>query len=394
MKILLVTDTFYPHANGSSYFCQRLSTMLKKRGHDVRIIAPGRSSHDERTTFHDVPVYGMRSYSLLSHGYRFTPPFFLQRSLERIIDDFSPDVIHCSSHFSPNTIALKIGKKRGIPVMANNHFTPENLIPYLHLPQFMTPLLRPLFWKSWERTYRAFETVVNPTHAAAEIIEDHTSVRKLTVISNGIDCTKFAPGPAPDALRERWSVDAAIPTILFVSRLDREKHVDVLIRAFARVLPSMNARLLIAGKGWDAPRLESIVTELHLEKNVSFLGFVADEDLPGLYRLADLFVMPSIAELQSIATLEALASGVPVVAASAMALPELVKDEQNGYVFAPDDVDDCATCILKVFASQEHRESLSTGARRSAEAHDIERSIDAFEMLYRRLQTDVVHSAL
>lgn len=385
MKILLVTDTFYPHANGSSYFCQRLSNMLKSRGHDVRVIAPGTSSRHEQTVFHDVPVYGMRSFSLLSHGYRFSPALFLKKEITKIMHDFQPDIVHCSSHFSPNTVALTVAKECGIPVMANNHFTPENLIPYLHLPKIMTPLLRPMFWRSWTKTYRNYKVVVSPTKAAEDLLRTYTPVRALAVISNGIDCTRFSPGPAPQTLREKWNVDPAVPTILYVSRLDREKHVDVLIRAFAKFLKNGPARLLIAGKGWDADRLKKIAKELSISNSVSFLGFVSDEDLPGLYRLADAFAMPSIAELQSIATLEALASGLPVAAARAMALPELVRDDVNGYTFTPDDADDCALCLGKIFASDDHRKKLSHHARQSAEEHDIERSIDAFEKLYKSL---------
>jgi glycosyltransferase involved in cell wall biosynthesis len=117
---------------------------------------------------------------------------------------------------------------------------------------------------------------------------------------------------------------------------------------------------------------------------VAFTGYVTDEELRAAYSRATVFAMPSIAELQSIATMEAMASGLPVVAANAMALPHLVHDGKNGYLFEPSDAQDLAaklTTVLK--ASPDELNTLKRESLKLIEAHDINRTLSTFESLYR-----------
>lgn len=116
---------------------------------------------------------------------------------------------------------------------------------------------------------------------------------------------------------------------------------------------------------------------------MSFLGHVTDEELPGIYERATVFVMPSIAELQSIATMEAMASGRPVIGADAMALPHLVHDGDNGYLFPPGDVDALADRLRRVLsADQAELNRLSENSLHLIQAHDINRTVKIFEDLY------------
>jgi vacuolar-type H+-ATPase subunit H len=130
--------------------------------------------------------------------------------------------------------------------------------------------------------------------------------------------------------------------------------------------------------------LQNLAIELGIAKNVKFLGHVTEKELPLAYERATVFAMPSIAELQSIATMEAMASGRPVVAADAMALPHLVHDGDNGYLFQPDDVVEFSDKLKRVLtASPEELERLSENSLHLIQAHDIERTITIFEGLYR-----------
>jgi hypothetical protein len=117
---------------------------------------------------------------------------------------------------------------------------------------------------------------------------------------------------------------------------------------------------------------------------VSFLGHITDDDLPDAYERCTAFVMPSIAELQSIATMEAMASGRPVIGADAMALPHLVHDGDNGYLFRPDDHLDLAEKLRLILrADQVELDRLSDNSVHLIQAHDINRTLDIFEDLYR-----------
>jgi glycosyltransferase involved in cell wall biosynthesis len=101
------------------------------------------------------------------------------------------------------------------------------------------------------------------------------------------------------------------------------------------------------GDGGERDYLEKLALELGIASNVQFRGHITDKELPAAYERATLFAMPSIAELQSIATMEAMASGRPVVAADAMALPHLVHDGDNGYLFPPDDVEATGARLIR-----------------------------------------------
>jgi glycosyltransferase involved in cell wall biosynthesis len=123
---------------------------------------------------------------------------------------------------------------------------------------------------------------------------------------------------------------------------------------------------------------------MKVSDRVTLTGKVSYDQLRAELTQATVFAMPSRAELQSIATMEALASGLPVVAANAMALPHLVHPDENGYLYEPGDVDALVGYLTKVLtAPPEELERLKRGALKTVEAHDVQRTLDIFERLYR-----------
>jgi hypothetical protein len=146
---------------------------------------------------------------------------------------------------------------------------------------------------------------------------------------------------------------------------------------------NLNVKLEIVGDGGEREYLEDLAKELGISRNVVFRGHIADEELPKVYEQATVFAMPSIAELQSIATMEAMASGRPVVAADAMALPHLVHDGDNGYLFPPDDVQAFADRLLKVLTGdQKELDRLSENSLHLIQSHNMDRTVKIFEGLY------------
>jgi glycosyltransferase involved in cell wall biosynthesis len=115
---------------------------------------------------------------------------------------------------------------------------------------------------------------------------------------------------------------------------------------------------------------------------VHFLGFVPEAELPALLDAADIFAMPSDAELQSIATLQALAVGLPVIAADAVALPELIRPGRNGALFCPGDPDDLARCLDELSGDPARRAAMAQAARAVAARHDLQLTVARYERLY------------
>src|SRR5699024_9030056 len=129
--------------------------------------------------------------------------------------------------------------------------------------------------------------------------------------------------------------------VLFVGRVTGEKQIDVLLKAVQLLPAELHAKLQIVGGGDQLKNLEQLARTLGIADRVEFTGYVADEDLRRSYTRASVFAIPSVAELQSIATMEAMASGLPIVAANAMALPHLVHDG-NGFLFEPGNAQELA----------------------------------------------------
>jgi glycosyltransferase involved in cell wall biosynthesis len=147
---------------------------------------------------------------------------------------------------------------------------------------------------------------------------------------------------------------------------------------------SLHAQLDLVGEGDIRKQLEQQAQRLGIADQVHFPGRVSDDDLRRILSRATVFAMPSTAELQSIATMEGMASGLPVVAADAMALPHLVKDGENGYLFPPRDVDALADRLAKVLEMPlEERRVMQHASLRLLEPHDIDTTITIFERLYR-----------
>jgi glycosyltransferase involved in cell wall biosynthesis len=148
--------------------------------------------------------------------------------------------------------------------------------------------------------------------------------------------------------------------------------------------PALDARLTIVGGGDLLKQLQLMTVELGLAERVTFAGYLSDADLRRTLTDATVFAMPSVAELQSIASLEAMASGLPIVVADAMALPHLVDEGVNGYLFRPGDSRDLADKLTRVLtASDDDYLAMRRASLQVIEGHDIQRTVSVFESLYR-----------
>ncbi len=384
MKILIAADTYHPHINGASYFGQRLAAGLKERGHEIAVLSPAESfNNDSRVDEHGIQRFGVRSISLMfHHAFRFTLPApFIKSRVREVIVSWQPDLIHSQGHFSIGRSAIAVAKERGIKVVATNHFMPENLTPYLHLPERMNHRIKEIMWRDFVSVFKHAARVTTPTETAAKLIRGRLP-QSIDVISCGVDLTRFTPENRSGSIRARYHLPENVRLLLFVGRLDPEKNVDLLMHAAKIATAKADFHVVIAGAGVEERRLSDLVKELGLESKVTLTGFVANEDLPALYASADGFLLACAAELQSIATLEAMASGLPVIVVNALALPELGREGENGFLFKDLDAADCAEKMAALFSDEPRRKAMGVRSREIAETHDIRKTISAFESLY------------
>lgn len=378
LTILVGADTFPPDVNGAAKFTVRLAVGLAGRGHRVVVVAPSPDTEfGLRREIHEgveLEVYRLRSWKWFNHPWlRFALPWEVQPDTAAILETVSPDVVHVQSHLNVGWGLVRQAHKRGIRVVATNHFMPENAAQFVPLPQFMLDWLVRALWRFAGNTYRLTDAITTPTRKAADYLESATGSTGVHAISCGLNVSNYRP-----VLGKRTD-----PYALFLGRVEQEKHIDELLYATTRFAPS-ELRVIIAGAGDDRGRLEKITRDLGLSDRVEFRGLVDEAELVTLFSEAAVFVMPSIAELQSIATMEAMASALPVVAANAMALPHLVHDGENGFLYEPRDIDGLARGIRTILDSSEdeyrafQQESLAIVAD-----HDISTTLDRFDDIYR-----------
>jgi len=380
LTIVIACDTFPPDINGASRFAERLAGGLARRGHDVHIIASAYNS--KHGTFREVidgtemTVHRLRSYKLPQHEtLRWLWPFSIAREAKKIFDVIKPDVVHIQSHLIMGRFIVGVAKKAGIRLVATNHIMPENLIKYsVIIPPFLEKAAMDWAWRDAGRFFAKVDAITTPTRRAAELLEAATGMSDVLAISCGIDASKFKNATPPSAKP---------PRVLFLGRLDYEKHIHNLLKAVAKLPAELGVEVDLVGRGGEQAYLEELATDLGIRSRVHFFGHVSEEDLPKAYERCTVFAMPSIAELQSIATMEAMASGRPVVAADAMALPHLVHDGDNGYLFPPDDVDAFADRLKRVLtADTAELERLSENSLYLIKSHDIQRTLSIFEKIY------------
>lgn len=385
MRILIAADTYYPNLDGASYFTQRLAQHLVRRGHEVLVIAPGTTRKNTESIHNGVRLHALASWpSLFHHDYRFTLPFFLKRTVRPIIAAFQPDIAHVQGHFFIERAVADVARELGIPVLGTNHFMPENLLHYLPGHAVIQNGIRQLMWYHFKRLFGTLPLITTPTATAAQIIKNIGILGTIVPISCGIDTANFNPSRSDPTLATRYHLPDE-PLLLCVNRLAPEKHVDLILCAVERARTQARFHLGIIGKGEERAGLEKLAKELGITDRVTFLGAVSNEDLPFFYARADVFVMAGTAELQSLVTMEAMASGLPVIAANALALPELVKEGENGLLFEPDDTETLSAHIVRLFSDRALRKRMGAKSLQLIKVHDENVIVEKFENLYRSL---------
>lgn len=380
LTILLGCDTFAPDINGAARFAERLAAGLVQRGHDVHVVAPNQAYRTARARTEVIEGEAMTLHRLPSvrwppHDWlRFVWPWRSKHYARKVLDEVRPDVVHIQSHIVIGRGLSRIAHRRGIPVIATNHVMAENILDHTTLPEFLNRLFVRLAWGDAQRTLRLTRAITTPTRKAADFLERTIDVGEVIPVSCGIDRSQYEPVIAP---REK-------NRIIFVGRLTAEKQIDVILRAITTLDPGLDVSFDIVGGGDQRKSLENLTRELGLGDRVVFHGRISDVQLRALYSRASVFAIASIAELQSIATMEAMASALPVVAADAVALPHLVHDGENGYLFPPGDVGALADRLTRVLtADPAEYERMQRASLDGVVVHDITRTLDTFEALYR-----------
>jgi len=382
MRILFALNAFRPLIDGVGVSIERQANALAERGHQIAILAPSNRFADTLDIYPNYQIYRLRAIPLPRRRQRV--PLLIGRRVTRILRGFQPDVVVVNQPFLLSRVTWHAARTLGFPLVGITSMMPEWFL-------YNLPTLRPFagiidqgIWRLMARYYNQCDHVVAVTGTALDLLRQHDLVAPASVISNGVPLNLFHPRPRDCQLVERFQLPKK-PTVLYAGRLDAEKCMSVWLQAAPLIRQQLDAHFVIGGEGSERAALERLARSLDVADSVSFVGFQSESVYPRLFSLADAFAITSPAELQSIVTLEAAASGLPIVAAQAGALPELVHDGVNGRLVPFGDPGALAAALLDILTGNALRTRMGEASRAIAASHDFCQTVDAYEAVYQEV---------
>lgn len=381
MRIALFTDTFPPEVNGVAHSVARSAEALAKRGHDVSVFTVSKSTlkalrmvSGGRYAVETIPSIGIPIYL----GVRTTIPIGLAL---RKVSRFKPDIIHSHTPFSVGWEAVWAARFLGVPLVGTHHTFFDHYLKHVHLDYKWA---RRFSWKITVGYYNRCNMVISPTLALAEELRANGLIRPHELVRNIVDINFFRPSEEKSALKNRFGLSPKV--VIHMGRLSYEKSVDQVLRAFALVLKEISdAMLVIAGDGPSKKELETLTRTLGLAEKVRFTGFIHGRDLVEHLQASDVFVTASKSENMPLAVLEAMATGLPIIAVRSLGLTEIVEEGKSGYLVAQDDVEMIARRAVELLCDDRARRALGERSRTLSETYSESSVVEKLEDLYVRL---------
>lgn len=388
MRIAYITQSYPPMISGAAIVVERLAQGMAERGHSTLVLAASDKGHAYVEEADNLRIVRLASLPnpKRANQYYVLPSF---HHIVKELNSFEPDILHSHDVFTIGIVGIMAAKSLKIPVITTMHQLPGFISSYLPDIPGLKPALENSLWacSHWLNIYS--DAVIVPTPTIAKTILAKAGFQTIA-ISNGIDLNHFTPEPVhpqeKEELCEKYHLDPKLPIILHVGRLDDDKNVETVIYASAQALRRTKAQVLIVGDGECKASLQDLTNQLGISEYCHFPGFVAaNGDLPWIYRMADVFTTASEIETQGLVLLEALASGLPVVAVEATCIPELVKENVTGYLTPPKDVDALANRLIRLIENPTRAKEMGQNGREFVKKHALQYSLNRHEALYKKL---------
>ena len=385
MRILIANDQHWPMKSGVATVARLLALNLAKRGHEVLVIAPSQTGKKYSDEDENYRIVRMGSIGFPKRdNFRVSAPG--RAEIRGIIRGFGPDIVHIHTQGLVGLTTMNVAHKLGIPVIATNHLMGVNITGTVKALQ---PFGRSIDWLVFDHSLKLYHNadyIIMPTQMAIDMFDLSKIKVPVKPQSNGIDLSRFKPGPVPDNIYKKFDLPKEKKIVGYLGRVDAEKHLHVILEAAPKILAANpDTHFLFVGTGNDLKDLHDLAKKLKIEKHVTFTGRVDDDDIDYLFRAIDVYIMPSPAELQSMSTMEAMASGKPIVAANKGATPELCQEGKNGFLFELDDEQVLADRVIKLLNDNELRKRFGEASVKIAASHNINTVIKQFEKLYKEV---------
>ncbi len=381
MRLLMLSDVYFPRVNGVSASMRTFARDLVRRGHAVTVVAPSYGPEDQVEDFELIRLPSRRIF--------FDPEDrLIKRSAVRgqlaKLRTRPYDVIHIHTPFRAHQLGTRLSQLTGIPTVETYHTYFEQYVSH-YLPRLPARALRSAARWISRRLCHAVDHLIVPTQQMLTVLDGYGIRTPSTVIPTGIHLDEFRSG---DGSRFRTSnrIGLERPTLVTVSRLAVEKNIAFLLEV-ARVLVKdfPDLYFVIAGEGPDAPRLKQRMLDLGLQDNVGFFGNLhRSTDLLDCYKSGDVFVFASPTETQGLVLIEAMALGVPIVSTAVMGTAAVLERARSARI-SGENVAEFAQHVAALLRAPEERRRLSAASPVDAEAWSAPALMDQVVDLYQQL---------
>jgi len=374
----MFTDSYFPTIDGVVVSLTSTSQELKKQGHEVVVFAPeptgGIIDHlPDRVIW--LPAFGFREYETYRSA-------LFPSSIVSLVRSEQPDIIHSHGIGFMGLQALIASRQTKIRNVLTYHTLLHEAADHYAPPIMPVDVMVRLAWFYQKSFLKRPHAVITPTRAIRDELEGYgIRARRWEAIATGVDCERFSPNVSGKEVRDKYGLyDCQM--ILTVGRVAKEKNLELLLAGFKELINKEKcAKLLIVGKGPAMEEYQNLTKEMNLDQNVVFTGFIPDSQLASYYAACDAFAIASKFETQGIAAVEAMASGKPIAGMRSKALPEIIREGENGYLF-DDDQKSCADALDRAIND---RSDVSAGARRTGLEFSLDKCTAKLVDLYKDL---------
>lgn len=322
LKIAIITETWSPEINGVAHSLLQLTQGLQKLGHKILLIRPEQKYRcNEFQPYKECLVKAQKIPKY--RGLQFGWPQYLK--VRQALESFTPDVVHIVTEGPLGLTVQQVANSLNIPISSGFHSPFQDFSRFFDLAFLMKPVQHYLRW-----FHNNTQLTCVPNSETAHSLRRLGFRCPLVVVGRGVDCTRFSPTYFNSALRRQWGVCENTRIMLYVGRLSPEKEIDVLISAYRSmsVENRLPTKLVIVGDGPDRARLGRLAIGL----DVIFMGSLSGQALSQAYASADVFVFASQVETFGNVVLEAMASGLPIIAYDAACAGQHVRDGYTGWL--------------------------------------------------------------
>ncbi|MCQ2240622.1 glycosyltransferase [Treponema sp.] len=383
MKIAMFTDAYFPRINGVTVSVHSFAEELTKLGHEIAIVCLEYTEEQQKSSFFDESSDDALPFKIIripSSRVVFSKEDRMGRLdkwhfVKKAMDAFKPDVVHINSEFVAGYFGSIYARHRRIPSVFTFHTLWED-----YLANYMTYVPKRSSRKLGKEVVRFYlkrtDVIIAPTKRIAEVVKEYGIDRESHIIPTGIPSSKLAFSKKQNnivinRINKKFPGIRGKKILLYVGRVVKEKNLEFLFDVLREVQKTMpKTALLLVGGGPALSELQEKAKELGLEKSVFFTGYIEGSNLIYFYRRADVFTFPSKTETQGLVTVEAMLSGLPVVAIGEMGTLDVMQGDNGGFMVS-DDVTEFTGRVLELLKNKKLHEEKSREAMDWAEKWKI-----------------------